>query len=102
MYALSQKRRRYQALPRQSHPFSISSVPEKEGRLVLTIKQNGDYTAQIPNLKAGDKAVLEGPYGHFYMQYDTEADAPLVFLAGGIGVTPLMSIIRVLLDFLTG
>lgn len=38
--------------------------------------------------------MLEGPYGHFYMQYSTDSDIPLVFLAGGIGVTPLMSIIR--------
>lgn len=81
-------------LPKQSHPFSISGAPSKEGRLILTIKQNGDYTARLPELKVGDKAVLEGPYGHFYMQYDAETDTPLVFLAGGIGVTPLMSIIR--------
>ncbi len=82
------------ALPKQSHPFSISSAPAEDNRLILTVKQNGDYTAQLPDLKAGDKAVLEGPYGHFYTQYDTEADTPLVFLAGGIGITPLMSIIR--------
>lgn len=82
------------ALPKQSHPFSISSAPAEDDRLVLTVKQNGDYTQQLLNLKTGDKAVLEGPYGHFYMQYDADSDMPLVFLAGGIGVTPLMSIIR--------
>lgn len=82
------------ALPKQSHPFSISSAPGEDHRLALTIKQSGDYTELLPNLKAGDQAALEGPYGHFYMQYDTDADTPLVFLAGGIGVTPLMSIIR--------
>lgn len=82
------------ALPKQSHPFSISSTPESRDSLVLTIKENGDYTRRLSELKPGDTAVLEGPYGHFYKEYDRNSDKPLIFLAGGIGITPLLGIIR--------
>lgn len=82
------------ALPRESHPFSISSSPADNNRLLLTVKQSGDYTRKISELKAGDMAVLEGPYGHFYRYYDKNGDSPLILLAGGIGITPLLSILR--------
>lgn len=75
------------------HPFSISSAPDNP-LLTITVKNLGNYTACLPGLKEGDKALIDGPYGVFTPPVDNKG---LVFIAGGIGITPFLSI----LDFLT-
>ncbi|MFA5528831.1 MAG: hypothetical protein WC996_09500 [Peptostreptococcales bacterium] len=55
---------------------------------------SGDYTNQIAKLKIGDIATLEGPYGSFWGEKTADAVSPIVMLAGGIGITPIISIIR--------
>lgn len=83
------------ALPKESHPFSISSAPlSNSTSLKVMIKNSGDYTSLMNQLKSGDIATLEGPYGNF-MDINTAIDnSPLVMLAGGIGITPILSILR--------
>ena len=82
-------------LSKESHPFSISSAPESNRTtLQVMIKNSGDYTSQINKLKTGDIATLEGPYGCFMDSKTANADTPLVMLAGGIGITPILSILR--------
>ena len=82
-------------LPKESHPFSISSAPESNSTtLQVMIKNSGDYTSQINKLKIGDIATIEGPYGSFMDRDTATADTPLVMLAGGIGITPILSILR--------
>ncbi len=73
------------------HPFSISSSPARTGALELTIKALGDHTARIGQVEPGTPAFLDGPYGSFVL--DNDADG-VVFIAGGVGITPVMSIIR--------
>lgn len=83
------------ALPKESHPFSISSAPVTGGAsLNIMIKKSGDYTGMINRLKSGDIATLEGPYGNFMDGNTSQANTPIVMLAGGIGITPILSIIR--------
>lgn len=77
------------------HPFSISSSAVREDQVELTVKELGDYTAKIGEVEPGTPAFLDGPYGGFVL--DEEADAA-VFVAGGIGITPVMSILRTLRD----
>ena len=104
---LSQKLMDYQAgqfifvkfiksvLPSESHPFSITtSRVQKNGRVNVMIKKAGDFTGLISKLRIGDLAQLEGPYGNFMKDYITAAHNPLVILAGGIGITPGLSILR--------
>jgi len=79
----------------QQHPFSISSSAEAADRLELTIKTLGDFTATIRDVAPGTTAFLEGPYGAFTL--DERATAG-VFIVGGVGVTPVMSILRTLRD----
>lgn len=82
-------------LPKESHPFSISSAPESHSStLQVMIKNSGDYTSQINKLKIGDIATLDGPYGNFMDSDTATADTPLVMLAGGIGITPIISALR--------
>lgn len=80
-------------VPGEEHHWTISSSPARKGYLTSTIKALGDFTAKIPQLQVGDTAEVLGPYGRFsYVLHPHEDD--LVMIAGGIGVTPLMSMIR--------
>ncbi len=75
----------------QQHPFSFASSACAPNRLEFAIKKAGDFTATIKDVSPGTRAYLEGPYGAFTL--DPRAEAA-VFVAGGIGVTPALSILR--------
>jgi len=77
---------------REQHPFTISSHPYTD-ELRITVKGLGDYTNIIDEkLTVGDQAWVEGPYGHFSSKYVKEHDQ--VWIAGGIGITPFLSLAR--------
>ena len=78
------------SLPKEEHPFTISSSPYINN-YTHTIKESGDFTNQLGKLQVGDSAIVEGPYG-VYSNYGLEG--PFAFIAGGVGITPLMSMIR--------
>jgi len=79
-------------LPPEQHPFTISSCPVRSGAVEFTIKQSGDFTCRIGSLKEGDQATLEGPYGWFSHLLLPPGD--LLMVAGGVGITPLLSMLR--------
>lgn len=90
----------------QWHPFSVSSSPyDGDDRLKVLIKPYGEWTRQLQDeviaaVKSGHcpfdiKAAVEGPYGHesdYFLHYDA-----LILVAGGIGVSPFVAILRDLL-----
>lgn len=81
----------------QQHPFTIASSAEQSGRYELTIKELGDFTSTtLPSVPPGTQAYLEGPYGAFTLSPDASMGA--VFVIGGIGITPVMSMLRTLKD----
>ena len=77
-------------LRNQFHPFSITSAPV-ERTLRITVKAVGDYTRAMRLLEPGAEAVVEGPYGSFGTERDNERQ---LWIAGGIGVTPFLSMAR--------
>ena len=78
------------------HPFSISSSAEKAGRVTLSIKAAGDFTQKISYLKPGTPVYLNGPHGAFTLD---RRDGPgFVFICAGVGITPLLSMIRTMAD----
>lgn len=72
----------------ESHPFSLSSAPS-EKNLKFLIKALGDYTGRLGNLRAGDLCLIEGPFGKF--SYKNTSGKNQIWLAGGIGITPFLS-----------
>ena len=85
------------AVPEEEHPFSIASSPSPGGLVSLTIKESGDFTATIGGLKPGDLATVHGPFGRFSHVFHPGAD-DVVFVAAGVGITPLMSMLRYMRD----
>lgn len=84
-------------LPEEEHHFTISSSPSETGYHTSTIKESGDFTATIGQTKEGDTAAIQAPFGRFsYVLYPKARD--LVLIAGGIGITPLMSNLRHMRD----
>jgi predicted ferric reductase len=76
----------------REHPFSMSSSAENHQRLEFSIKALGDFTHQIKDIKPGTKAYLDGPYGVFTTDRYWNS-AGFVLIAGGIGITPMMSML---------
>jgi len=84
-------------IPSEEHPFTIASSPTRSGRISLTIKESGDFTARIGRVRPGDLATVHGPFGRFSHTFHPE-ESDLVFVAGGVGITPLMSMLRSMRD----
>ncbi|MBZ6526162.1 hypothetical protein HYQ40_00135 [Aerococcaceae bacterium DSM 111021] len=80
----------------EGHPFSASSAITSNypNSIEFMIKEAGDWTGSLKNVNIGDIATLEGPYGNFFPDKVKESDAPFILLAGGIGLTPNLSILR--------
>jgi len=74
-------------------PISITSSPSDKGFLELTIRAVGKLTRAIHQLKQGDKIYIRGPYGNSF-PVDEVAGKDLYFIAGGIGLPPLRSVIK--------
>jgi len=84
-------------LPVEEHHWTISSSPAEEDYVSSTIKASGDFTSTMGQTKVGDRAAVHGAFGRFsYVLHPEEDD--LVFVAGGIGITPLMSMLRHMRD----
>ncbi|MBN2549967.1 MAG: ferric reductase-like transmembrane domain-containing protein [Anaerolineales bacterium] len=79
------------------HPFSFSSNACQSDRLTFTIKELGDFTRQIKNLSPGEKVFVDGPFGNFSVDRHSHAEQ-FVFIAGGVGITPIMSMLRTLAE----
>ncbi len=78
----------------QSRSYSFSSSPG-ETRLAFLIKKipGGVMSTWLERAEAGTKLELTGPLGSFYLR---EVQRPLLFLAGGTGLAPFLSMLEVL------
>jgi len=72
------------------HPFTISTAPEHGPNLVFSIKPLGDDTAELIKTAPGALAWVDGPYGAFSIDRTPDA-AGFVMIAGGVGITPILS-----------
>jgi len=74
-----------------THTFSIASCPSDEEILVTTRMRNTFFKQALSTLPIGSGARIEGPMGSFSLHNNTAR--PAVFLAGGIGITPFLSMV---------
>lgn len=78
------------------HHFSFSSSPTEKGYIEFTKRITGsDFSQALANMKPGDWARLQGPEGSFTLPRN---QSKLAFLSGGIGITPLRSMLRYVTD----
>ncbi|MCD5349484.1 ferredoxin reductase family protein [Kineosporia mesophila] len=80
--------------PWEEHPFTIASSADRPREVEFTIRHVGDFTRTVGRLRVGAQVRLDGPYGDFTV--DIREARPLLLIAGGVGVTPMMSILRTL------
>lgn len=78
-------------------PISITSSPDRKGFLELTIRAAGKLTKAINNLEPGDRIHVRGPYGNTFPFEEVKGN-DLYFIAGGIGLPPLRSLINSVFD----
>lgn len=81
----------------REHPFSMSSSGDRADLTAFSIKALGDFTETIQDVQPGTKAYLDGPYGVFTTDR-YENSAGFVLIGGGIGITPLMSMLVTALE----
>ncbi|MEQ1907816.1 MAG: iron-sulfur cluster-binding domain-containing protein, partial [Vicinamibacterales bacterium] len=73
--------------------YSISSSPSSEGFLEISVKRQGLVSNALhATARPGSILTVKAPNGHF--TYPADDDRPIVLIAGGIGITPLISMLR--------
>lgn len=77
------------------HPFSFSSSAE-HGEVELAIKALGDFTSTVKRLEPGTAVYVDGPHGVFSI--DQDEGPGFAFIAGGVGISGLISMLRTLAD----
>lgn len=73
----------------EDHPFSVTQYEQSSGAITVTYRLAGMYTQELSKVPAGSEVLLSGPYGNFMHELD-DMPTPIVYLAGGIGVTPFV------------
>jgi ferredoxin-NADP reductase len=79
-----------------THTFSIASSPFDKNLMVITRMRNTVFKQALSTLPIGSAARIEGPMGSFSLHNNTAR--PAIFLAGGIGIAPFLS----MLSYATG
>ncbi|MDR9500670.1 MAG: ferric reductase-like transmembrane domain-containing protein [Desulfurivibrionaceae bacterium] len=87
----------YSPFSMKEHPFSFSSNPEQKDELRFTIKELGDFTKRIKDAVPDQTVYIDAPYGAFTIDRHP-SERGYVFIAGGIGIAPLRSMLRALAD----
>lgn len=73
--------------------YTISSPPDSRRHLEISVKRQGRVSAALhDSLRPGSRLPIRGPGGRF--RYPAGSERPIVLLGGGVGVTPLMSMLR--------
>jgi len=75
----------------EPHPFTLSCAPEDE-TLRMTIKKSGSFTSAIADVEPGTPIQCAGPFGQFCHGIDSQRQ--IVMIAGGVGITPFLSVLR--------
>jgi len=78
-------------------PISVTSSPTHKGSFELAVRATGSVTNALHTLGKGAKVGIRGPFGNGF-PLDTLKGKDILFVAGGIGLFPLRSLINYVLD----
>lgn len=86
--------------------YSLSCAPGQPGRYRISVKREAAPRADVPNglgscylhdaIKVGDTLMADGPRGDFHL--DHKSSRPVVLLSGGVGLTPMVSMLHALVE----
>jgi predicted ferric reductase len=74
----------------QANPFSLSAAPQQE-QLRITVKAVGEGSGDVHLLTPGTRVFVDGPFGRFTLP---RTRRPILFIAGGIGITPIRALLE--------
>lgn len=78
-------------------PISVTSSPTHKGSFELAVRATGNVTNKLHSLEKGAKVGIRGPFGNGF-PLDTLKGQDILFVAGGIGLFPLRSLINYVMD----
>jgi ferredoxin-NADP reductase len=76
--------------------YSIASAPEDQEQLTITVErlEDGEVSPYlVDELRVGDQLELRGPIGGYFV-WEAQLGGPLLLVAGGSGIVPLMAMLR--------
>ena len=76
----------------QRHAFSLVSAPFEDELVITTRMRDSVFKRSLKMLPIGGRVEIEGPFGSLTLH--NERARPALFIAGGIGITPFMSMLR--------
>jgi len=75
----------------RGNPYSLSAAPQP-GRLRITVKDLGDNSHRLAEVRPGSRVLVEGPYGRLHP--GTRTRPRVTLLASGIGITPMRALME--------
>ena len=78
-------------------PISISGSPTKQGFIELCVRRAGQFTQALHSMQCGDIVGIRGPFGRGF-PYEEMKGHDVLFVAGGLGIAPLKSLINYIHD----
>jgi ferredoxin-NADP reductase len=76
----------------ENHTFTIASAPHEHELMIATRMRESPFKARLQAMEPGEPVTIDGPNGTMVLHAD--ASRPAVFIAGGIGITPFLSMLR--------
>ncbi len=86
--------------------YTVSSAPQDEGRYRITVKREGAPQPDVAEglsstwlhdrINLGDEIEVQGPRGGFKL--DSVSQRPVLLISGGVGMTPMLSMLKVLAE----
>ena len=75
----------------QAHAYSLSAVPTAD-RMRITVKDLGDHSAALAQVRPGTRVAIEGPYGVFTP--DARTGDRVLLIGAGVGATPVRALLE--------
>ncbi len=79
-------------LLKETHPFTVAAFDANV--ITLAVKNSGEFSKSLINIKPGTKVLIDGPYGVFTREAYQDNRDKIILIAGGIGITPFLRLLH--------